>query len=598
MDPWGEFVGQVKSKLQVSLEHLSISSPVQLEKTLEEPPDPKLGDLASTICFELAKSRGEDPVKLSEKIAGAIEPEGLIERVQSARGYVNFFVNIPRLAEKIQETISKVGEKYGWAGKREKVIIEHTSINPTKPLHVGHGRNAVLGDTLARIMRKLGYRVEVHNYIDDLGLQMAETVLAWRRVPKPRTKFDHALGLMYVEVQKLLEKQPELQEEVRKILRNMEKGGLERKLARAIAESCVKANLQTAEKLGVTYDLLVWESDITDAGILDETLELLKKSGSVREENGALFLDLEKFGLGKKVIVRSDGTTVYLTRDIAYQLWKFGLSKRTLKFKPWLGIYTTRPDGRPSTRFGRAQKVINVVGSEQKDEQLAVFTALRVLGFERESQNSFHLSYEHVWLPVGKFSGREGTWIGHSLDEAIEEAVARAEKVVREREANASQRFIKKVSKIIGIGALRFSLLSTSPDKKIVFKWEEALNFEKNSGPAVQYSHARACSILRKVKRVGTPDWQKLKLEEERELVKLVAKYPSILLKASEELRPNLLATYAAKLSLVFNSFYEKAPVLKAEKGLREARCELVKWVRLVLADALNLLGIGAPSRI
>jgi arginyl-tRNA synthetase len=599
MDPWGEFEQEVLVCLQAALTSAGLQSPKSLQETLEEPPDPKLGDLASNVCFELARTTKQSPEKLSELLLTTMRLGKMIEKIEAVRGYLNFFVNLPKLAELTMTCVDRLGERYGASDRRGKIIVEHTSINPTKPLHVGHGRNAVLGDTVARILRKLGYRVEVHNYIDDLGLQMAETLVALKKIRPPKAKFDHALGLVYVKFQEFLKEQPELEEEVRETLRALERG--ERTISRAargIAEACVRANLSTAAKLGIRYDLLVWESDLVRRGVLEEALNLLRDSGRLREEGGATLLKLGDLGLEDRVLIRSDGTAVYLARDIAYQLWKFGKVRARLYFKPWLSTHTTHPEGRPSTRFGRAQRVINVIGAEQRDAQRSVFAALKILGHEKEYENSFHLAYEHVWLPTGKFSGRRGTWVGHSLDEAIEEAIARAYQILREREPQASEVFKKKISKIVGLGALRFSLLVTSPEKKIVFKWEEALDFEKNSGPAIQYSHARACSILRKARTGGTPDWRKLGLEEERELVKLIAKYPKVLRLAGEGLRPNLLAAHAAQLSSVFNSFYEKAPVLKAEKGLREARVKLVEGVRLVLADALSLLGIEAPEKI
>jgi len=599
MYPWAEFEQQVSERLQTALALAGLQYPKKVEETLEEPPDPKLGDLSSNICFELAKIAKQNPDSLSRLLLAKMQPGGMIAKIEAVRGYLNFFVNLPLLAERTFACLERMKEKYGSLEKRGKVIVEHTSVNPTKPLHVGHGRNAVLGDTMARILRKLGYRVEVHNYIDDLGLQMAETLVALEKFELPETKFDHALGLIYVKFQELLKKHPELEEEVRKKLKALEKGEKSvYKTARRIAEACVKANLSTTKRLGISYDLLVWESDLVQRGVLSEVLDLLRKAGRLKEEKGATLLLLEDFGLENKVLIRSDGTTVYLARDIAYQLWKFGKTKSKLLFKPWLSIYTTHPKGRPSTRFGGAQRVINVIGAEQRDAQRSVFATLKVLGYEQEYGNSFHLAYEHVWLPTGKFSGREGTWVGHSLDEAIEEAIARAREIVEKREPEASKAFKERIAKAIGLGALRFSLVYTSPEKRIVFKWEEALDFEKNSGPAIQYSHARACSILRKAKVSRSPDWSKLQLEEEKELVKLIAKYPKVLRLAGEELRPNLLASYAAKVSSLFNSFYEKAPVLKAEKGLREARIKLVEGIRFILSDALNLLGIEAPERI
>ncbi len=597
-DPWGKFKEQVLECLNTGLQRLSLEVP-ELESSLDIPPSPELGDLTSNVCFSVAKRLKENPHSLAQKIRDEIEPSGLVDGVEACRGYLNFKVKIPLLAQLTSDLIDKLGSKFGSEERKKKVIIEHTSINPTKPLHIGHARNAVLGDCLARIYRKLGYRVEVHNYIDDLGLQMAEILLAWEKVPRPKTKFDHALGLMYVKIQELLQREPSLQGETRRILKELERGKRRtRRMARSIAEACLRANFATTKKLGIKYDLLVWESDILEAGLVDEILSKLKKIGRIEQREGALVLKLADLGLEDKILVRSDGTSLYLTRDIAYQLWKFGKTERALKFKSWFDMFTTHKNGRSSRRFGNADIVINVIGSEQRDMQKAVFATLKLLGFEKEFANSFHLAYEHVELPTGKFSGRKGTWIGYTLDDAVKEAVNRAREIVEQKSPSESERFKQKVSRIIGIGALRFSLLSTAPEKKITFKWEEALNLERNSGPAIQYSHARACSILRKAKKIEQPDWEKLHLQEEKELVKLLARYPETLRASASQLKPNILTRYCSTLSSVFNSFYEKAPVLKAERGLRAARLKLVSCVKTVLADALNLLGIEAPPRI
>jgi arginyl-tRNA synthetase len=613
VNPWGEFKRDVSRALGTALSKLNWKPPRPVEETLEEPPDPKLGDLASTICFDLAKSLHKSPTWLLAELSKVIKPEGLIGRVEVNGNYLNFFVDLPKLTELTLKAIEETDDGYGHLeiGK-EKVVIEHTSVNPTKPLHIGHGRNAVIGDTMARILKALGYQVEVQNYIDDMGRQVAETLLANKLIrPKPKAKFDHVLGLIYAEMHRRLGEDAKLDEQVREILAELERGkGRWVTMARRMAERCVKANLETTDRLNVNYDLLVWESDIVRSGILEETLRRLRATPNVvegtDERAGTLILRLADYGIDDKVLVRSDGTAVYTARDIAYQLWKFGQTKAVLLFKlhsrrpSGCRTYTTTERGKQIEKFGRGDRVINVVGAEQKFPQLVVFNALKILGLERESQNSHHLAYEHVWLPSGRFSGRKGTWVGFSVDDVLEEAVARARVVVEGHAPAASERFKEEAAEFVGVGAVRYSLLSTSPEKKIVFKWEEVLNFDRNSGPAVQYSHARACSILRKAKRRGGKHPNDIfKLPQEVRLVKLLAKFPETVRVAGEKLQPNLLALYAAELALAFNTFYEAGPVIEAETAeLRAARLRLVNCVRITLRNALELMGIVAPERM
>lgn len=613
-NPWGQFKDDVIRALDGALSRLGWAVSVPLGATLEEPPDPKLGDIATRICFDLAKLHRKSPAVLAAELGKEVRPEGLVERVEVAGNYVNFFVDISRLAELTLQTIEKDDRSYGCSdvGQGKKVLIEHTSVNPTKPLHIGHGRNAVIGDVMARLLRALGYQVEVHNYIDDMGRQVAETLLAYRLIKeKPKAKFDHMLGLIYSDMHGRIEREPELEEEVRKILARLEQGtGVDPKQARRLSEKCVRANLETTDRLGISYDVLVWESDLVRSGILGETLQKLKDTKYLVEGTGeyagALVLKLSDFGLEDKVLVRSDGTAVYTMRDIAYQLWKFGKTEVELKFRlhsrrpDGTRTYTTSQRGRINKRFGRADMVINVVGAEQKFPQEVVFNSLRVLGLEREYENSYHLAYEHVWLPSGRFSGRKGTWIGFTVDDVIEEAVARSRAVVEEHAPGASESFKRRAAEFVGVGAVRYSLISTSPEKRITFKWEEALSFERNSGPAVQYSHARACSILRKAKTVEfKPVDGAFKLPQEQRLVKLLAKFPQAIQEAGLRRQPHLLALYAAELAVAFNSFYEVAPVIEAETPeLRDARLRLVNGVRVVLRNALELMGIKAPERM
>ena len=554
------------------------------------------------------------PAELASEMVEEVKPEGMIARIEVVGGYVNFFVDVPKLADLVLRAIGREDTKYGRAtiGRGRKVIIEHTSVNPTKPLHIGHGRNAVIGDIMARILRALGYEVEVQNYIDDLGLQVAQTLLAWQLIKKkPQGKFDHILGTIYVDISQRLQQESGLEQKVRQILEELERGsGKNAALARQLSERCVRANLRTTDRLRISYDLLTWESDIAHSGMLKEALKRLRETprvvGGVGEQAGTLVLKLEDFGVEDKVLIRSDGTAVYTARDIAYQLWKFGETKAGLLFKrhskraDGTQTYTTSQRGKPDKKFGHADKVINVVGAEQRFPQHVVFLALKVLGLEEAYENSHHLAYEHVWLPSGKFSGRRGTWIGHSVDDVIEGAVERAYVEVEKRNPKASKAFKRSVAEVVGTGAVRYSLVQTSPEKKIVFKWEDALNFERNSAPAIQYSHARACSILRKAKRLSKKhSFDMFNVPEEEWLVKQLAKLPEVVRAAGEKLQPNLPAIYAAELALGFNKFYEVAPVIDAgDPELKAARLRLVNCVRIVLRNSLDLLGIVAPERM
>jgi len=612
-NPWGEFKRHVQQQLETALSKMRMKPPKPLDETLEEPPDPKLGDLASTLCFDLARTAHKAPSWISSEISRRLETGGLIERFEAAGNYLNFFVNFSHLAEITLDSIEKLDEQYGHQDlKKGKVIVEHTSINPTKPLHIGHGRNAVLGDTTARILQALGFQVEVHNYIDDMGRQMAETLLAYSKIKtKPKTKFDHVLGLIYAEMHRRLKDDAKLEETVKKILKELESGkGPKATTARKLAEKCVVENLKTTDRMGIFYDLLVWESDLVREGVVEEALEALRKASLLKEgtgeRSGTLVLKLSDEGMDDKVLVRSDGTVVYTARDIAYQLWKFGKTKSKLKVK----LHSTRPNGKKTyttsktgqrnLSFGNANVVVNVVGAEQRFPQRVVFTALKLLKYKREYENSHHLAYEHVWLPSEKFSGREGTWVGFSVDEVLEESVARAYQVVKDHAPKAGEKFWKSTAELIGVGALRYSLLATSPEKRIVFRWEEALNLQRNSGPAIQYSHARACSILRKAGKIrGDHPSNLLETPQEKNLIKLLAKFPEVIVIAGKRFQPHLLAQHAANVALAFNTFYEACPVIEAETAeLQRARLRLVNCTRIVLRNALNMIGISAPERM
>ena len=611
------------------------------EITFDDTPSIELGDFATTVSFQLARVFRRAPKLIAEDIVERLKeklPEEISE-VKAVNGYINFYLNYNVFGRNLVREILEEGNAYGEGnvGAGKKVIVEHTSVNPTKPLHMGHARNAVLGDTMARIMRKLGYTVEVQNYIDDLGVQFAQVLWGYlhlkdefeRLEAKLREKglkedfIDHVMGLLYVEVNKRIEENPEVEGEVRELMKKLEEGNNEiAEIGRKLAERVVKAQMLTTYRMGIAYDLLSWESDIMRSGIFDEAYELIEANenffwATEGKYKGAFVMDLRRLFPDMKnpflVLKRSDGTATYTGKDIAYHLWKFGKVSADMLYKSWdrrgnHETWTTAPDGKEMPgKFGRADIVINVIGAEQKHPQMAIKYALQLLGFEESAENFHHLAYEHVVRPEGKFSGRRGTWVGFTVDEVLSEAVQRARELVEEKNPRLGEEEKERIAEAVGVGAVRFNLVKYSPDKIITFRWEDVLNFEGESAPYVQYAHARCASILRKAGErdietapealLGRADFSRLTYRE-KELVKLLAKFPEIVEQAGRDVKPHLIPWYANELASLFNKFYMDHPVLKAEEGIVEERLLLVLAVKQVLRNALELLGIEAPDRM
>jgi arginyl-tRNA synthetase len=536
----------------------------EVEVPLEEPRQ-GYGDLATAVCFSLAKRLKKPPVEIAQELASRIDlsQAEFIERVEALNGFINFYLNYNALAEAVVKEILDKGEGYGRGEpKGERIVLEHTSANPDGPLHIGHGRNAIIGDALARILRFSGYEVTTQYYLNDMGKQLAVVVLGLRRLELDRSKKpDHAIAKVYVEANKMVEAKPELQEELSSLMRAYEAG--DEKVVeefRSAAEYCLEGIRETLSRLGIAHDLFTWESEFVRSGAVDEVVERLRSTKYARE-NRALYLDLEEFGIEKELVLRrSDGTYLYATRDIAHHLWKAKLGK-----------------------------LINVWGSDHKLLAKQLSAVLRILG---EEEPEF-IIYEFISLPGGKMSTRRGVFI--SLDELIDEAVSRAYAEVAKRRPQESEEFKAEVAEGVGIAAVRFNIVRISPEKAMVFRWEEALDFERQGAPFIQYAYARATRILEKAQPPSSFRVHEL-TQNERALVKLLAGFPEVVSQAAEQRRPGTVASYLIELATAFHRFYMFDPVLKSEH--RDFRLNLVKATRSVLGSAMRLLGIPVLEKM
>jgi arginyl-tRNA synthetase len=610
-----------------------------LEVPVLRVPDDKPGDYGSPIAFGLAKTLRRNPAQIAAELAAAVVlPEG-VARVEAVGPYLNAYVDPGAFVRSV------VAAPLDLPPTGRKIVIEHTSVNPNKEAHVGHLRNIVLGDAVARIERAAGHRVEVQNYIDDTGRQAAESLFAVRyfdEAPPADEKYDHWLGRLYVRLGEAKERDPEtIERGVAEVMHRLERGDLRHEV-----ERIVRAQLATYHALGAEYDLLVWESDVVAAGFLQRGLEVLERLPTVTRPTegkfaGALVMDVSEFLPGLEepqvVLVRSGGNAMYVAKDIGYHLWKVGrlagMAYRAFERQPsGHTLWTTHPDGAAVIEghdFGHAQQAVNVIDVRQAHPQAIVRAALELTRAADAADDDageavlHHLAYEVVTLEGQAMSGRKGVTL--AIDAVLEEAVRRARAVVADKQPDLPA--IDDVARAVGVGALRFAMLKSEAKRVIDFRWEQALSLAGDSAPYVQYAHARADSILRAAAEAaalaaeveapaaatapaaGTApaaaDWDALGPLEVK-LAQLIARYPEVVLGAAHEDAPHVVAQYALDLATAWNGYYNHrgpdgrpdTPVLRAEPGLREARLALVAKVRDTLARALSLLGVEAPSQM
>ena len=572
MDPLASFRDEVERSVKAALDELGAKQELQMEV-----PDAAIADFAFP-CFSLAKVLRKAPAAIAEELASKIKISPMLERVWADKGYLNFKVNHAELIRITLQEVIRTRSDYGKGDdKGTKVLLEHTSVNPTGPIHVGRARNPIIGDTLARCLRKCGYQVTTEYLVNDVGRQVV--LLSWgvRNIPSgdvipasDRQKDDHLLVAFYQKANERLESEPEVESQIASLTRGFEAGDPEViSMVRETAERMLQGIKESLSSINVELDNYTWESQFIINGEAKRVVERLKSTPECHEEDGAFYLDLSAFGIHgrdtKFFFTRADGTTLYTTRDMAYHLDK----------------------------FKRADQLINVLGEDQKLGQQQLAAALRILGENKAPECMY---YAFVSLPEGRMSTRKGLVV--CLDDLIDEAEDRAYEEVKKRRNDLSEEKMRQIARGIGRGALRFNIVRVQAEKQIVFKWEEALSFEGNSAPFVQYSHARCCSILGKAgefERVVEPSL--LDDPYERKLIRILAQYPTVVRDCGLKRRIHLMPAYGQEVASAFNQFYAYVPVLRS--GERQAaRLTLVESTMWVLRGVLGNLGIVAPEEM
>jgi arginyl-tRNA synthetase len=647
--------------------HLSAESAPAV--VLEYPPSRELGDLATPVAFELARRLRRPPRAIAQDLALALGPIDGVQRVVAApSGYLNVYLD---RAAFLIERVTRAPAPMAFGGG--KLIVEHTAINPNKAAHIGHLRNAALGDTLVRVQRFRGAEVEVQNYIDDTGVQVADVVVGFQelegrqldgiRAIADSTRFDYYCWDLYARVTAWYQADPERLKLRAAALHAIEHGVNETaSMARLIADRIVGYHLRTMARMNVDYDLLTWENDILRLQFWARAFEILKEHDAVHlqtrgklagcwvmtiqdEPESAGEADAEEEPdeeSREKVIVRSNGTVTYVAKDMAYQLWKFGLLGRDFHYRPYPGA-TDRPlwstsstpsdQAVPRPAFGGGSATYNVIDVRQAYLQKLLKQALAALGYTQQAARSTHFSYEMVALSPAtaaalgyvaaeeadgkrgfvEVSGRKGQ--GVKADDLLDTLAARAEIEVARRNPGFAAAENRRIGEMIAIAAVRYFMIKYSRTKVIAFDIDEALNFEGESGPYLQYAVVRAQNIFNKLRErdgldeqavygtlSGTPAGELTGEEGSHDVWSLVleaSRLDEIVEQVVRTLEFSVLAKYAFGLAQTFNAFYHRFPILNEERAAaRRWRAAAAGYFRVQMARALELMGIPVPPRM
>ena len=622
-------IDEIENNLNKILRDLSISN----VKFSVEPAKPGFGDVSSNISFLLSKQLKKSPKDIAEMLSEKYQhySNTLVLKTEAhSSGYLNFFANWEKLSQLIlsESNLDEFGDVD--IGKNTTIVVEHTSVNPNKALHIGHIRNIIIGDTISRILKKVNYKVNVLNYIDDSGLQVADIIVGFKHLgfdeePPDGKKFDHYCGDdVYVKTTEKYESDSSLEDVRKNVLKELEDGNSETaKFADKITRRVLANQLKTCWNLSVFYDCLNFESQIIRSGLWNKIFEKIKEMHLIEFENegknaGCWVIrgvDNEE----DKIIVRSNGTATYIAKDIPYAAWKLGLVEDPFHYQKYekdqpnsrVLWQTTLDSTNESTQNFTGEKVITVIDSRQ-DRLQKIITSL-MAKFKSVSDAYVHLSYESVTLSAetakilgletggkqAQMSGRKGLYV--DADSVYDLLKNKTIEETRKRHPEMNSSDIEKIAHNVSVGTLRYEMIKQDLDKIISFDLTKSLSLEGDTAPYIQYTHARAARILEKSTRSPSIDvnFSLLKEKSELELIKIIGLFDIHVRDAANNLSPKVIARYCHDLAVAFNSFYEHVKVLElGDETLENSRLCIVNSFKITLEKALDLLGIVAPDRM
>ncbi len=559
--------------------HIGGSGDEEILFRIEIPADDSLGDYAFP-CFSLAKIMKKSPSAIAMEIAAGVGNgtgrSKLIERVQAVGPYVNFFVNKAELTKSVLTTVAAARNNYGGSGKAGKtVMMEYFHANTHKAVHIGHVRNICLGESLCRILEFSGNKLVRVNYQGDIGPHVAKCLWGVLNLKEkvgipPQQNRLRWLGNVYVEANKLIEGNEQLENEAKRLLLRIYGGDKElNRLWKETRQWCLDEFNEMYKDFGVRYNEFYFESEVEFEA--RKISQQLLKDGIAKESDGAIIMDLKPYKLGVFILFTKDGTALYSSKDIALA------RKKMSKY--------------------RLDRSIHVVGREQELHFKQLFKTLELIGSKEKefAAKSYHLIYGLVMLPTGKMSSRAGSVVFY--DDLRDELLSLASAEVKKRHSDWSESQIAAAAKKIAFAALKFGMINRDNDKELVFDWEQAMKLEGETGPYVQYACARICSVFRKYgKSLPQPnkiDYSQLATTAaEIKVIKLIREFPTVVAAAADQLKPALLSRYLLDLSQSFSNFYNDCPILTAEPNVSDARVVLCSAVKQVLENGLKLLAI------
>ena len=537
---------------------------------LDFPPNPNLGDLASTIAFALTKKLRTSPPEVAKDLVDKIEVPEIFSKVQNFGPYVNFFIDYSVFSKMLLE---KVDDSYGQLpATGEKIVLEHTSANPNGPLHIGHIRNSIFGDSLSRLLKLAGRDVTTQYYVNDMGRQIAIIVcgiteLGLKIEDYEGEKVDHKVGKLYYDANKAVEEDENLASKVDELIQKYEVGEDDELNAifEQVVSTCISGMKESLQRININHDDFVWEGQFVRSGEVDELVHYIQREGFTREDD-VLYIDLTDFNIEKEFVLRrSNGTSLYSTRDLAYH-----------RYKATLG-----------------DTVLDILGSDHKLAAKQIKVIFEEILRQAPPEVIF---YEFITLPEGSMSTRRGKFV--SVDELIDEAVLRATDEIKSRNPDLADEEIAPMAEEIGIGAVRFFIAKLSPEKHLTFKWDEALSFERGCA-SIQYAHARACKLLAKSgKDIASlkvaDDW--IPNDAEQDLVRQIAKFPQVVEDCANKKRVHNITQYCHDLAGSFNKFYKSEQVIGSD--VEDTRLILVDRAKTTIKNALDILGVSAPQKM